>query len=431
MHALRIMMCLFLSLLFGCVAHAHTLLVMLPPDTIGPPEPLIQQFAELMPRLTPSDRVEVYAAQGTRFIARIAVPDDPRATNPAWLKRQLGAQFAPVLRYLNERPPGPPPGTMAANLMIPDALDALGRNVIGTLPEKRADILLFGSWLYFDPRDARWNMTERYYPADGHLLRPASETPYGIADATNRLTGATVHFCWPGGESAFATPEHAEAVRRFWTLRVTGQTGRIGTFSHDLATCFRRAAAGEASGQPSYSPSRDPKVEMLRARAPSPAVLPASMEQPGEYFLRDDVPISRTPPATTSGVAWIGLKWSSPCDVDLYARPDASAQWLFFGNIRTAAGRFNKDFQSSTGEKQFEYVEFLDAIDLTKAEAAINLYAGELPAAPEGVVRVWFGGQVYEAPFKIAATRGNRGASPMTGANWVRIDLRKIVGLAP
>src|SRR5262249_50101385 len=141
-----------------------------------------------------------------------------------------------------------------------------------------------------------------------------------------------------------------------------------------------------------------------------------------------DAPISHTPPSVSIGIAWIGLKWAVPCDIDLYSRASASSEWMFFAHVRTDDGFFNKDEREGT-EGRFEFVEFTRAIDLSKAEVAINLYAADLPAAPEGVIRIWFAGAIYEAPFKLGARTGNRGALPMSGPYWLRIDLRKVVGL--
>jgi hypothetical protein len=315
--------------------------------------------------------------------------------------------------------------------MIPELLDEIGRNIIPSLPEKRAEVLLIGSFLYYDGRDARWSMTDRFYPSDGLLRAPRAQAPFGVAGARDRLAGMTIHFCGANGAAAFASAEHEELVRRFWSLWVVEQSGQIGTFSYDLATCFRRFGTGETSGQTSYTVSTDAKPEMLRVRAPIPAAVPASMARPGEYFLREDVPISRTPPNTSTGVAWIGIKWGAPCDLDLYARPDGASPWLFYGQVRSADGYFNKDYLSAPGDKQFEYIEFTRPVDLNRVEVAVNLYSGDLPAGPEGIVRVWFNGQVYEAPFKLAAKSGSRGALPMSGPYWLRLDLRKVVGLAP
>lgn len=406
-------------------AEAKTRVVVLSSDFSGDTEQLLQRLADAVIS-SPTDRLLVYTASPPSQIAAIAPANDPTMNN-ARRKAQVAAQFSPIKAYFAALTPnaGAPPD----NLMIPAVLDEIGRNVIPSLPEKRADVLLIGSLIYFDKRDRRWSMTERFYPSDGLLHTSRIEVPFGIAGEQARLAGATLHFCSPDSQNEYVTPEHEERVRRFWSLWTTGQSGRIGTFTSDLATCFQRFLAGEASGQAVYHAVRGAKAEMLRVPAPMPASLPASTDRPGEYFLRDDVPISRTPPTAGTGVAWIGLKWSVPCDIDLYARPDASSKWLYYGQVRTGDGYFSKDFRSGTGDSQFEYIEFTRSIDLAKTEVAVNLYAGDLPAGPEGIIRVWFRGQVYEAPFKLTAKSGNRGARPMSGSQWLRIDLRSVVGL--
>jgi|GEM_PF-2035194 len=422
---------LLASLAAASTVDAKTTIVVLPPDYGGMREALVTHLADMALTLTPEDRLVVYSVSPPVQIANIAIPRDEKARNPAWVKNQIGAQFAPVIRYLSVLPPVPASGQISENVMMPEVLDEIGRNLVPSLPDKKADILLIGSPFYHDPRDGRFSFTLGYFPSDGHLKASRTETPFGVAGAQDRLKGGIVHLCWPNSQERFTTRGYEEKVRRFWTLWVVEQAAKIGTISYDLASCFKRARTSEASGQTAYTISPDGKIEMLRVRPPVPAALPASMDQPGAWFLRDDVPISRTPPTTTTGVAWIGLKWTAPADIDLYARPDGASPWLFFGNVRTEAGLFNKDHLTATGEGQFEYIEFVRAIDLTKAEAAINLYSGELRTPPEGVVRIWFGAAVYEAPFKLGATRGNRGAPPMSGAHWIRIDLRKVLGLSP
>lgn len=412
---------------FVSPAFAWTGIAVLPSNFQDNPNILSQQFAEAIIALGPDDQLLVFSAAPLTQLAEIKRPVDPGLNN-ARLKAKLGQQFVPVRDYLDRLPKlsaGDPP----SSLMVPDVVDEIARNIIPRLPDKRADILLIGSLNHVDRRDQRWSMVDRFYPSDGLLSLARSETPFGLANAKTRLGGSTVTYCYPGTESEFVTSEHEEQVRRFWSLWTVGQSARGATFSRDLATCFRNFRAGGSSGQPVYRLRSSTKPEMLRARAPLPLNLPTNYSQPGEYFLRDDVAISKTPPAKTTGIAWIGLKWSASCDVDLYARPDASGRWLYFGDVRSDDGYFNKDFRSGTEQGQYEYIEFIRAIDLTKAEVAINLYEGDLPAGPEGVVRMWFDGKVYEAPFKLVARAGNKGARPMTGPNWIRVDLRKVVGL--
>jgi hypothetical protein len=407
-------------------AFAKTRIIILPPDAANGAA-LLGQIADSVLRLRAGDRLLVYTARPVSEVAEIQRPGDP-TMNKARMNAALAAQFKPVKDYLATLPTSPsgePPG----NLMIFSLMDELIRNRLAGLPEKQADMLLIGSLVHWDRRDGRSAMTDRYVPSDATLRAPRVDWPFSIVGAQARLEGITLHFCSPNGAAEFESAEHAERVRRFWTLWTTGQAGRVGTFSNDLATCFRRFNAGDASGQAVYQPSRDGKPEMLRVPAHLPAMLPASFENPGQYFLREDMPISRTPPAASKGIAWVGLKWNAPCDLDLYTRGEASNPWLYYASVRTTEGYFNKDYQTGTGDAQFEYVEFTREIDLGKAEVAINLYACDAAAPPEGTVRVWFSGNVYEAPFRLMARSGNKGAQPMTGPHWLRVDLRKVVGL--
>lgn len=409
-------------------AAARTLIAVLPPDYGSDKAPLIEQLGTAVSSLGQDDRLLVYTARPVAQLATIAVPNDPKAQNRAWVKHRLADQFLPMLRYIAGLPGGAstePPG----NLMIPNVLDEIGRNIIPSLPEKKAEILLLGSLLYYDPRDGHWSMTRRYSPSDGLLAQPMTESPFGIAGSEKKLAGATVHLCWPDGQRHFATAEYEARVRRFWSLWITGQSGRVATISYSLATCFERFVTGKADGQTEYTRMPNAKPEMLQAPPPKPVVLPLDTSRPGAWFMRDDVPISTTPPATSVGVAWVGLKWTAPCDIDLYARATTSSPWLSFRQVRSDEGFFNKDYLSATGREAFEYIQFAAPIDLGKAEIAINLYSGSLPTPPEGVIRVWFEGRVYEAPWKLEARYGNRGAPPIKEPHWLRIDLRKVVGL--
>lgn len=426
MRMIMLVLAVFASLVTA--ASGTTRIIVLPSDYAGSKEALIRMVGEAIVPLQPPDHVLVYSARPTvRQLADIHVPDEPNAKNPAWVKRKLGEQAAPVLRYIAGLP-GAASAELPGNLMIPNVLDELARNVVPALPDKHAEVLLVGSLLYFDPRDDRWSMADRYYPSDGQLQADPARVPYSIAGKQDRLSGMTAHYCTPDGKQQFVSEEHEAAVKRFYALWTTGQSGRVGTFSDDLATCSRRFLAGETSGQPTYQPKRDAKPEMLRARLPIPPIPPP----PGrpENFLSDQAQISRVPPTHTTGVAYIGLKWTVPADIDLFTRPDQASAWLYYGNVRSDKGFFEKDWRKATDKGQSEFVQYHQPIDLNTTEVAINLYSGTLPAGPEGVVRVWFDGKVYEAPFKLAARTGNAGKQPMSGPHWLRIDLRKVLGLA-
>jgi len=408
-------------------AGAKTRIIALSSNPGVPAEALLKHIAEAVIALTPGDKLLVYSARPVSQIAAIALPSDP-SMNKARINAALAAQFKPVRDYLAATSAGTRSEPLGS-LMIPSLMDELSRNVISELPEKKADILLIGSLLYLDRRDGRSAMTDRYIPSDATLRAARADWVFSVMGAQDRLAGTVLHFCTPNAQAEYESEQHEQRVRRFWSLWTAAQAGRVGTFSSDLATCFRRFNSGEASGQTVYQLSREPKAEMLRVPAHVPATLPASFDTPGQWFLRDDAPIAKTPPSIVKGVAWVGLKWNATCDLDLYARGEASSAWLYFSNGRTSEGYFNKDFQTGTGDAQFEYVEFTRDVDLGKAEVAINLYSCDAAAPPEGTVRVWFAGKVYEAPFKLAVRTGNRGVMPIAGPHWLRVDLRKVVGL--
>jgi hypothetical protein len=417
------------ALLLVEVATAKVFIIVLPPDAAVHGPALQKHIAEAAVALPPSDQLFVYTARPVAQLAAIARPADS-AMNKARINAAMATQFKPVKDYLGTLP-NAVAGDLPGNLMIPQLIDELGRNLIPSLPDKRADILLMGSMLHHDRRDGKSSMLERYVPSDGVLHAPRTEWVFSIVGAQDRLTGSVIHYCSPNAEAEYESSQHASRVQRFWALWTMGQGGRVGTFSSDVATCFRRFTAAEASGQTSYQLSRDPKPEMVRIPANVPATLPANYDMPGPWFLlRDDVVISKTPPASSKGFMWVGIRWDASCDLDLYARGEASSPWLYFGSGRTAEGYFNKDFLSGTGEAQYEFVEFSREVDLSKAEVAVNLYSCNAATAPEGNARIWFSGKVFESPFKLGAKNGNKGAMPIAGPNWVRIDLRKVVGLS-
>ena len=211
---------LALALLFGFItqASAKTWIIVLPADYAGPKEVVTDIVGKTALGLQPSDRLLVFAARpAVRQLADIQLPGGPNAGNRAWLKRRLGEQAAPVMRYLADLPrvsATEPPG----NLMIPGVIDELARNVLPVAPDGKTEILLLGSPLYFDPRDDRWSMADQFYPSDALLSADPAKMPFSVLGRQGRLRGATLHYCSPPGRDLFASVEHETAVRRFLSL---------------------------------------------------------------------------------------------------------------------------------------------------------------------------------------------------------------------
>ena len=354
---------------FSVQAEARTRIVVV--SDRGSRDAVFEQIAQLAVTQGGSDRLLVYAAHPFTRLAEIRPPAE-LDLNKAQIKARLAQLIGPVRTYLLAAPDRVAKG-QASQLLIPEVMGELARNVIPTLPEKRADILLLGTLNPVDAKDGRWSMTNRYYPSDGLLKLQRAETPYGTASAKAQLSQSTVYYCYPDSEAEFATTEHEERVRRWWAVWTAAQAGKAGGFSKDIATCFARLRSGDTSGQPAYPLHANEKPKMLRAPGPTPSSPPTSYTTPGEYFLGPNVTIATTPPRTTVGIAWIGILWLQSCDLDLYVRSNAAAKWLYFGEVRTEDGFFNKDIRTGSEQGQFEYVETTRPIDVTKADVAINL----------------------------------------------------------
>jgi hypothetical protein len=409
-------------------ASSKTRMIVLAPDATPSKDALFKEIVETVAALTPGERLLVYSARPVGQIASIEFPNTAGMTQ-ARINAALAAQLRPLKAYL-AAPPTTAAPELPGQLGLPSLFDELGRNVLPALPDQDVHVALVGSLLHLDPRDGRSMMLgTRLVPSDGVLRAPRSEWIFSVAGAQTRLSQKTVHFCTPNAASEYESASHEDAVRRFWSLWVSAQGGRVGTTTSDLRTCFARFRAQEASGQPSYQLHATAKPEMLRIPAPIPAVLPQSFDRPGEYFLHPDMPIATTPPLAQKGVAWIGIRWQAPCDLDLHTRATPNSPWLNFSSVRTSEGAFAKDYVTATGDSQFEYVSYTVDVDLNSVEAQVNLYSCDGSVQPEGMVRVWFAGKVYQAPFKLGAKTGNQGARPMAAPYWARLDLRKVVGL--
>ena len=119
-------------------ALAKTNIVLVPPDLPeASKEVFIRQLAEAVATKPKEDVIQVYAARPLTLIGMIGIPAaELNSLNAARIKARLATQFAPVRDYLTKLPTASttePP----ANLMIPVALDELGRNVIASLPRRR------------------------------------------------------------------------------------------------------------------------------------------------------------------------------------------------------------------------------------------------------------------------------------------------------
>jgi hypothetical protein len=80
--------------------------------------------------------------------------------------------------------------------------------------------------------------------------------------------------------------------------------------------------------------------------------------------------------------------------------------------------------------REYEFIEFESPVDVRKAQAYVNFYAGSCPGGPTGEVRIEFLDRIYGGTFAIASPEGNQGRSgPAQAAFWTQIPIHEILRL--
>ena len=367
--------------------------------------------------------LRLYDAYRVQTIAEIEIPEVQAFRSAKTRAIQLKDRIQALRRFLATTPEKPQaPGVNFQNAVrLPQFMDFLAENLVR--PGQPLVVVLLGSPLYLDEKEPAFSMVNGYFPSDGHLLADADRSVYGVKDRGRRLDGVGVLFGYFG--DPWVSEVHQQKVSRFWSLFLHEQGAQLATFTGDLPTVFKAVRTwkpGEGDGAFPHALDRSQtKVEMLRiTRDPGMA----------DWITRDLSGQRRPgPPTTTVGPLKIGIRWQGALDLDLYARPQRDAETLYFRHTRSPEGYYFKDHRSSP-EREYEFIEFVESVDVTQLQAFVNFYEGRMPGGVEGEVRVEFKGRIYPARFVLRADRGNQGrAGDGQEAAWTTLDIPTILGL--
>lgn len=359
----------------------------------------------------------VYDAYHLRTIAQMEVPA-VRAFRSGRTRVNQFREGIQAIRGFLAQDLEPGSGVGEAAVRLPQFLDFVAENQAH--PGRQVVVIVVGGPLYGDAREPGFSMADGYYPSDGHLLAGRDQSVFGIKNRGEALSGVTVHFGCSG--EPWASPLHQEKVSRFWGLYVEGQSGRMGSFTGDLATVFHAARGGPDAGRSERAEWKpeETRVEMLRA---------TRQVDVAEWITRELPAGGSRPPAVTVGPMKIGIRWAGAIDLDLYARGGSEAETLYFEHTRSEEGYYYRDHRSSP-DREYEFIEFTSPVDVWQVEAAVNFYDGETPEPPRGEVRVEFEGRIYSGTFELASRKGNRGRrGGGQDAFWARLDVPRILGL--
>ncbi len=381
---------------------------------------LVRFILEVAPRGTTVQAVDAFHIQ---TISTFEIPRVEAFASPKTRATQFRDPIQAIRGFLaTESQPPTAPGLNFTNAVrFPQLLDFVSRNLAGS--NQNVVVSLFGSPLYQDDKEPGFSMAHGYFPSDGHLLASRDTSVFGLQGRDHSLDGVRVHWAYLG--DPWANELHRDKISRFWALYVERQGGQLGAFTGDLPTAF---AALRESHPPIPSsaalPPVDPaqtKVEMLRVTRDIRAV---------DWIAQDELRHpAQDPPSRTVGPLKIGIRWTSDIDLDLYATPAPDRERLYFEHPRSPQGYYEKDHRSSPG-REYEFIEFLDAVDVRTVQAAINYYEGRTTEPPRGEVRLEFEGRVYSSPFTLEATQGNRGREGAAQRRyWTTLDIPRILKL--
>lgn len=364
----------------------------------------------------------VYDAYHLRTVAQAQIPAGSAFTSSKLRATQFRGAIQELRRFLvttnfAEEGTNPPPVGDGA-LRLPQFVDFLaGAAAPDASP---ATVLLIGSPLYRDAKEPAFSMVNGYFPSDGHLRATRDRTVFGVADRQDRLPGARVYWAWFG--DPWVSEVHQERVRRFWSLFLAGQGARLGGFAGDLPTILQGARRSMPDRELNLAlDPRATKVEMIRVER----------EVRTTDWILGDLPTAtrREAPTQLVGPVKIAIRWRGDIDLDLYARSRPDSTTLCFEHPRNDEGTYFKDHRSSP-EREYEFVEFLQPVDLRQLEAAVNFYAGHRRGGVEGEVRVEFENRIYAGRFTIPAADGNQGrAGAGQEASWATLPIRQILGV--
>lgn len=364
-----------------------------------------------------------FDAANVRLLGTFVVPSGKNSDNPRTRLQANRALIGALKPFVESAEPVP---GRIGQIDLPAFL----RMLRASYAQAETAVVVIGSPIADDPRAPSVSMRGARVPGDGHITATAGQSPYGTAGLRGSLDGMDLFIGLTGDEWA-VSPAHAFQVERFWTLSAEAHGGQMAFFGDDLATLYRLIGQdGLERTHPEPLVPTD-KLEM-QSFAPDNGSVPAL------YEARPEEAPAPAPMWQNASSVTIGATWDQNVDVDLYVRPFPSADVIYYADATTDQGRLFKDVTVRPGTA-FETVSLTGgAIDLSKLQVALNFYGGDT-ASPgiTGELRIAIGEQVWAAPFRIPATRGNKGTGAQAALvervvpndGWVLIDPLRVMGV--
>ena len=414
-------------------AHPHDLIIGLSPymdktDSKGQVKAVIGYLLEVV---EPGNSAHIYDAYHLTSIGTFQVPPN-NAYRHQKAKLVVNKKIVKnLLKFAEDsiKPGGENIPSVTGAIRLPEFLRFLGENQ--TL-SKEIDVMILGSPLYDIPEEKNYSMAKGHVPSDGHLQVSMGHSPFGMTGDIDLLQKLRIHLAYPP-MSLKQSVNQNYFVKRFWTLFLEKQGGKLITFTGDLPTLFQRITKKASVPQHDYVLKESSKLEMILYRQKEIKKRVSIFDRP---LTKTTIPMASVRNARD---VELGISWDCKyCDLDLYARPRPQAETLFFQHPESQDGRYLKDFRDSPRlSNSFETIIFHKAIDLSELVLAVNFYEGRVPDRVNGEFRISVNNKTFAHKFQIEAQRGNIGACMKNtlknrraaGPHCLIIDPLKVIGI--
>ncbi|GEM_PF-1261837 len=364
----------------------------------------------------------LYDASHLRTVAQVEIPNKHAFESSRTRANQFSDSIQKLKSFLAVRNEPPVVCELDFNqaVRLPQFMDFIGENLNQT--NLSIVTLVLGSPLYQDEKEPAFSMVDDYFPSGGHLLAAPEQSVYGRTNTPILLSGITVHLDYFG--DPWSSDLHRQKVSRFWNLFLKSQGAQLATITSDLPTIFN--AIRSPSPSDTLRADHDEldrtqtKIEMLRV---------ARDVQLVDWITRDLSSDHRSPsPTTLIGPMKIGILWQGDVDLDLYARAHDETEVLYFQHTHAPEGYYYKDHRSSP-EREYEFIEFTEPVDVRQAQASVNFYERRTPGGMNGEILIEFQGRIYTGQFELAGRSRQPRPRRLEREFWDASDILKVLGL--
>lgn len=376
---------LILTLVLSAPAAAQDYLAILSPfGTKAQVQAQVPMLQKQLAQMQAGDTLSVLNGKDGETITTFTVPDVPQAHKVRAIQGYNKQPIAKIRQFIAS-------ASMDHSTGALDLPQVLGQ--VATYHRQYQDILLLGS-LSFDVPGVNPSIASGdLLPADSNLLKESSSSTFGTRNIAERLKGFRFHW-WISQKSG--SQQYQQEAIRFWHLWLHHQGSEVISITSDHSVVLKRLKDNAPALPMSYEMQSDEQAAL------QPTLFERELTKPS------DATKWQQHQKVSVAIRWVG----SGIDLDIYTMLPGQSKPVYYANGNTAHAKHLKDVRSAPQGKPafYETIVYHKVIDSCQLLAAVNFYSGNSSNGVQGHIRIAMGDAVFEKPFALSATEGNKGA---------------------